>query len=163
MFRRDFAVSPQKEVAKGRLYITARGCYDCRINGFEVTDTWLNPGAMQYDKHIQYQTYDVTGFLQKGENGIGITLSSGWWCDAQTFAVRNYNYFGEKESVLARLEITYCDGSTDSIVTDVDSWEYYGEGPYRYAGIFYGEELEGRQYEVYRDFSKPGFRLAGMK
>lgn len=163
MFRRDFAVSPQKEVAKGRLYITARGCYDCRINGFEVTDTWLNPGAMQYDKHIQYQTYDVTGFLQKGENGIGITLSSGWWCDAQTFAVRNYNYFGEKESVLARLEITYCDGSTDSIVTDVDSWEYYGEGPYRYAGIFYGEELDGRQYEVYRDFSKPGYRIDGMK
>lgn len=163
MLRREFMISPEKELAKARLYVTARGCYDCRINGLEVTDTWLNPGAMQYDKHIQYQTYDVTGLLQKGANGIGITLSSGWWCDAQTFAVRNYNYFGEKESVLARLEIFYSDGSEDAIVTDTDSWEYYGEGPYRYAGLFYGEELDGRQYEVYRDFSKPGFQIDGMK
>ena len=163
MFRRDFEIPPGKEPVKGRLYITARGTYDCRINGSEVTDTWLNPGAMQYDKRIQYQTYDVTSLLQKGENGIGITLSSGWWCDAQTFAVCNYNYFGDKESVLARLEITYSDGSTDHIVTDVDSWEYYGEGPYRYAGLFYGEELDGRRYGIYKDFSKPGFRIDGMK
>lgn len=163
MLRRDFQVSARKELEKARLYITARGCYDCRINGREVTDTWLNPGAMQYDKRIQYQTYDVTDCLQKGENGIGITLASGWWCDAQTFAVRNYNYFGEKESVLARLEITYSDGSTDAVVTDVDSWEYYGEGPYRYAGLFYGEELDGRLYGIYEDFSKPGFRIDGMR
>lgn len=163
MLRRDFEIPSQKEITKGRLYITARGCYDCRINGFEVTDTWLNPGAMQYDKHIQYQTYDVTSLLQKGGNGIGITLSSGWWCDAQTFAVRNYNYFGDKESALARLEITYSDGSTDHIVTEEESWEYYGEGPYRYAGIFYGEELDGRRYDVYENFSKPGFRIDGMK
>ena len=163
MLRRDFEISPEKELAKGRLYITARGCYDCRINGFEITDSWLNPGAMQYDRHIQYQTYDVTDFLQKGENGIGITLSSGWWCDAQTFAVRNYNYFGDRESVLARLEITYSDGSIDAVVTDTDSWDYYGEGPYRYAGIFYGEELDGRLYDIYSDFSKPGFGIDGMK
>ena len=103
MLRRDFVVSYEKEIAKARLYITARGCYDCRINGSAVTDTRLNPGSMQYDKRIQYQTYDVAGLLRKGENGIGITLSSGWWCDAQTFALRNYNYFGDQESVLARL------------------------------------------------------------
>lgn len=163
MLRREFTVSPEKEPVKARLYITARGCYDCRVNGAQVTDTWLNPGAMQYDRHIQYQTYDVTRLVRKGRNGIGITLSSGWWCDAQTFAVRNYNYFGDRESVLARLDITYSDGSSDSIVTDTDAWECYGEGPYRYAGLFYGEELDGRKYHIYETFSKPGFRAEGMK
>ncbi len=163
MLRRDFVVSYEKEIAKARLYITARGCYDCRINGSAVTDTRLNPGSMQYDKRIQYQTYDVAGLLRKGENGIGITLSSGWWCDAQTFALRNYNYFGDQESVLARLEITYGDGSTDAVVTDTHTWEYYGEGPYRYAGLFYGEELDGRKYSIFEEFSKPGFRIDGMK
>lgn len=163
MFRREFEIPPEKGVEKARLYLTARGCYDCRINGSEITDTWLNPGAMQYDKRIQYQTYDITKFLKKGKNGIGVVLSSGWWCDAQTFAVRNYNYFGEKESFLARLEVTYEDGSVDAIFTDTDSWDYYGEGPYLYAGLFYGEELDGRCYNIYENFSRPEFEIEDMK
>lgn len=163
MLRRDFSVDKEKELAGARLYMTARGIYDCRINGVEITDTWFNPGSSQYDKHIMYQTYDVTGLLQGGENGIAITLSSGWWCDSQTFVLRNYNYYGDQEAVLGRLEITYKDGTKESFVTNTTDWDYYGEGPYTYAGFFQGEHLDGRKKVVYDNFSKAGFTIEGMK
>lgn len=163
MLRRDFSVDDKKEIVGARLYITARGIYDCRINGKEITDTWFNPGASQFDKHIMYQTYDVTDLLRSGENGIGITLASGWWCDAQTFVLRNYNYYGDQESVLAKLVVQYADGSCERIVTNPADWDYYGEGPYTYAGFFQGEHLDGRQLSVYEDFSLPGYQISGMK
>ena len=163
MLRRDFSVDGAKELSGARLYITARGIYDCRINGKEITDTWFNPGASQFDKHIMYQTYDVTDLLRSGENGIGITLASGWWCDAQTFVLRNYNYYGDQESVLAKLVVQYADGSCERIVTNPADWDYYGEGPYTYAGFFQGEHLDGRQLSVYEDFSLPGYQISGMK
>lgn len=159
MFRRDFSVEKGREVSRARLYITARGIYDCRINGQAVTDTWLNPGASQFDKHIMYQTYDVTGLLQEGENGIGVTLSSGWWCDAQTFVVRNYNYYGDRESFLAKLAVDYADGGRELVISDPESWDYYGEGPYRYAGFFQGEHLDGRRLREYEDLSLPGYKI----
>lgn len=163
MLRRDFEVSKEKKLASARLYITARGIYDCRINGAGITDTWFNPGASQYDKHIMYQTYDVTPLVASGTNGIGITLASGWWCDAQTFVLRNYNYYGDRESVLAKLVLCYEDGTRESIVTNTGEWDYYGEGPYTYAGFFQGEHLDGRRLSEFEDFSKAGYSVAGAK
>lgn len=162
MFRRVFTIT-EEEIKKGRLYITSRGIYDCRINGNRVTDTYLNPGVSQYDKHIMYQTYDITDLLQEGDNGIGVTLASGWWCDAQTFVQTNYNYFGDRESFLACLEIEYESGKKEYVVSDTDSWDYYGEGPYTYAGLFQGEHLDGRRYEEFLQFSKADFHIIGMK
>lgn len=161
MLRRNFKVRDE-HISKARLYITARGIYDCRINGQAVTDTYLNPGMSQYDKHIMYQTWDVTSLLASGENGIGITLASGWWCDAQTYVQRNYNYFGDKESVLVCLMIQYENGQQDIIVTEPETWSYYGEGPYTYAGMFQGEHLDGRRLNIYENFSKPDFMIDGM-
>ena len=48
MLRRDFTIDGEKEITGARLYITARGIYDCRINGKEINDTWFNPGAYQF-------------------------------------------------------------------------------------------------------------------
>ena len=158
MFRRDFKA--EGSLVSARLYITARGIYDCRINGRAVTDSWFNPGCTQFDRHLRYQTYDVTPLIKEGENGIGITLASGWWCDAQTFVLRNYNYYGDRESVLARLTLEYSDGRRETLVTDTENWEYYGEGPYTYAGFFQGEHLDGRRIEEFEKFSEPGFVIS---
>lgn len=145
MFRRRFD-SCGKKASRARLYITARGIYECDVNGKAVTDTYLNPGASQYDKHLMYQVYDVTDSLNTGDNEIHVTLGSGWWCDAQTFVLKNYNYYGDRESFMAKLCITYEDGSEQTIVSDTDNWEYYGEGPYIYSGLFYGEHFDARRH-----------------
>lgn len=144
MFQSCLTVSAQK-VKAARLYLTARGIYDCSINAKPVTKTWLNPGLSQYDHHLMYQTYDVTEWIREGENHIQVTLASGWWCDAQTFVLRNYNYFGDQESFLGKLVVTYEDGSRICRVTNTEDWEYYGEGPWLYAGLFQGEHYDARR------------------
>lgn len=76
MLRRNFTA--KKPIEKARLYVTARGIYECSINGRTVSDEYFAPGESQFDKHLYYQVYDVTGLINSGENGIGFTLSSGW-------------------------------------------------------------------------------------
>lgn len=161
MFRRNFTIG--KNVKKARLYITARGIYECRINGKNVSDEYFAPGASQFDKHLYYQTYDVTNLICEGENGIGITLASGWWSGSQTFVLGCFNLWGDKESVMAMLVTEYEDGSTDTIVTNETDWDYYGEGAYKFAGFFQGERLDGREYEKYISFSKAGFSCDLLK
>lgn len=157
MFRTTVNVDENKKLSRARLYITSRGIYDCRINGKEITERLLSPGITQYDKRMNYQTYDITKRLQPGGNGVGVTLSSGWWSDAQTYTVRNYNFFGDKESLLAKIVLTYEDGSRDVRVTNTRDWKYYGEGPYIYSGFFAGEIYDARKADIYEDYSKGDF------
>lgn len=161
MLRRNFNASDK--VKKARLYVTARGIYECRINGKAVSDEYFAPGASQFDKHLYYQVYDVTDLINEGENGIGFTLSSGWWSGSQTFVLGCYNLWGDKESVMAKLVVTYEDGKCDTIVTNADEWDYYGEGAYKFAGFFQGERLDGREIAEYYNFSKPDFTSEKLK
>ncbi|WP_182300213.1 alpha-L-rhamnosidase [Cohnella cholangitidis] len=161
MLRRDFIA--RKSLKKARLYATARGIYDCMINGEAISDQFFAPGSSQFDKHLMYQTYDVTGLINEGQNGIGFTLSSGWWNGSQTFVLRNYNYWGDKESLLAKLVLTYADGTSDTYGTNEEEWQYYGEGPYRFSGFFQGERFDANLAFIYEDYSKPGFNIEGLK
>lgn len=78
MLRRSFLVNGSV-VAAARLYATARGIYECSINGKHLNENYFAPGASQFDKHLMYQIYDVTDILVQGETGIGCILASGWW------------------------------------------------------------------------------------
>lgn len=157
MLRTDLYVDEVKKVKKARLYITARGIYECQVNGQTLTDRVLAPGITQYDKRLNYQTYDITDKLNKGKNGLGVTIASGWWADAQTFSLLNYNYFGDKESLLAKVVVTYEDGTEEVCVTNTKTWKYFGEGPYRYAGLFHGEVFDGTKKDIYENYSRADF------
>ena len=146
MLRRKFTVN--KELKKARLYATARGIYSIRVNGAKIGDGFFAPGASQFDRHLMYQTYDVTEALKHGTNIIGCILASGWWSDAFSFRLHNYNYWGDKPSFLACLILTYDDGTEDVIVTDIETWDYFGEGPFLYAGFFNGEHFDARRTDV---------------
>lgn len=161
MLRRSFLVNGR--VAAARLYATARGIYECSINGKHLNENYFAPGASQFDKHLMYQIYDVTDILVQGENGIGCILASGWWSDSFSFRMHNYNYWGDKPGFLGKLVIQYEDGRRDVIVTDDISWDYYGEGPYRYAGFFNGEQFDAGKADIYEDFSRADFKIDGMK
>lgn len=157
MLRTDVRVNKEKKLVRARLYITARGIYECKVNGQTLTERVLLPGLTQYDKRINYQTYDILPYIEKGVNGLGVILSSGWWSDSQTFCVKNYNYFGDKESVLAKVILTYEDGEKQTVLTDTTNWKYFGDGPYRYASFFQGEYVDANKMAVYEEYSKGGF------
>lgn len=157
MLRTTIECKKDKTLRSARLYITSRGIYDCMVNGEEITENLLRPGLTQYDKRLNYQTYDITEKIRSGKNGIGVTLSSGWWSEAQTFTVKNFNYFGDKESLLAKVVFEYTDGTREETVTNPETWKYFGEGPYTFSSYFAGEEYDARRAEIYQQYSLPEF------
>ncbi|MBQ8637793.1 MAG: family 78 glycoside hydrolase catalytic domain [Lachnospiraceae bacterium] len=161
MLRRGFSVD--KSLKRARIYATARGIYELYVNGKAMTGSLLAPGLTQYDKRIHYQTYDVTKLLKEGENGLGVILAPGWWSDAQTFTVCNYNYFGDREAFLCRLVLEYEDGSREVIVSEPEQWKYFGDGPYEYASYFMGEQYDARKGWIGKAFSCPGFDDSGWE
>lgn len=144
MVRTAFSTK-DKRIAKARLYVTARGIYDFYINGRRVNEGYFNPGLTQYNKSHMYQTYDVTPYIRNGRNAAGAVMAEGWWSGGITFTGENWNYFGDRQSVLAQIVITYDDGETENIVTSPGKWKFYGDGPVTYGSLFQGEVYDARR------------------
>jgi alpha-L-rhamnosidase len=143
LYRREFSVkSSPSQISRARLYVTAQGIYEAEINGRRVGDQFLAPGWAAYDNRLHYQVYDVLELLSpdKTENAIGIRLTEGWFCGRIGFEGGRRNIWGDRTALLAQLEITYQDGSTDMICSD-ESWEV-APGPIRLAEIYHGEKYD---------------------
>jgi len=55
------------------------GYYEMYVNGDKVGTDVLSPAVSLYAKRSYYLTYDVTPFLRKGRNQIGLWTSRGWY------------------------------------------------------------------------------------
>lgn len=154
-FYREFGLDGQKAVKKARIYAAACGVYQIWLNGKAISDTRFAPGFTRYDKRILYQSYDVGEFLQEGKNQISFILADGWYKGKFGMLGIGDNYGSELEMLL-QLEITYMDGTVQTVITD-SQYEYM-PSPYVYADILIGEKydarLEGRQYERKRAIVK---------
>ncbi|GAA1914721.1 family 78 glycoside hydrolase catalytic domain [Streptomyces durmitorensis] len=138
--RHEFRLRPGKTVARARLYSTALGLYDAWLNGERVGDDRLAPGWTDYDKRVQYQTYDVTRQLKSGANALGVTVAVGWYTgNVGMFGPHQY---GERPAFLGQLEVTYTDGSTDRVLSGTD-WRT-ATGPVTAADLLSGEDYDAR-------------------
>lgn len=138
--RRDFDL--RNDIQSARLYITALGVYEAQINGQRVGDHVFAPGWTVYDQRLRYQTFDVTNLLQSGSNAIGAVVGDGWYRGRLGFGGGRRNIYGDKLGLLAQLEVTYADGSTERIVTD-ESWRAT-TGPITSSSIYDGESYDAR-------------------
>ena len=77
MFRRAFSLKDTP--AKARVYATCHGAYHLSVNGQRPDQQEFAPEHTVYEKYLCYQTYDVTGLLQKGENVLGMYVGDGWY------------------------------------------------------------------------------------
>lgn len=111
----------KKDVKSARLFITARGLYEAAINGKRVGDSYLSPGWTSYNKHLQFQVYDLTGEVKKGENQLDVLMGSGWYRTRIAWE-NNKNFYGTQTALLSQLEILYADGSTETVISD-NSWK----------------------------------------
>ena len=127
-----------KAIGAARLYVTARGIYEVFLNGERVGDDHYNPGLTQYNVTHMYQTYDVTGLVKAGDNAMGAMLGEGWWSGLLSFGTI-WNHFGDRQSLLAKLVITYKDGTSETVATNERTWKYYGKGPIVYSSLDFGE------------------------
>ena len=134
-FRKPISVT--KVVSSARLYITACGIYEAKLDGRRIGDFVLAPGHTDYRKRVQYQTFDVTEMLTVGKHALTIQLADGWYrgsCGA--WGIRNQ--YGTETKLLAQLEITYADGKRETVITD-ESWDWSNDGPIRFADNKDGE------------------------
>lgn len=138
-FRKTFSA---ERVAKARLYITACGLYEARLNGRRIGDFVLAPGSTDYRRRIQYQTYDVTELLQSGENDLTVELADGWYRGSSGAKGRT-NTYGTQSKLLAQLELTHTDGRMETVCTD-ESWRWSNDGPIRFADLKDGEVVDAR-------------------
>ncbi len=147
--RKEFLVG--KSVERARLYVTALGMYEFEINGKRVGENVLMPGRTEYRKRVPYHVYDVTALLRDGANACGAILGDGWYCGHLHSDPRQT--YGDRPRLLAQLEITLADGSTQIIASD-ETWKA-GEGPIRSSDMLMGEDYDARM-EI------PGWSAAGF-
>lgn len=150
-------------IAKARLYITARGIYDVYINGKRIGNDYFNPGLTQYNKTHFYQTFDVTDNIKTGKNVLGAVLGEGWWGGGATYMGEFWNFFGDRQSLLAQLVITYADGKEDIIVTGPATWKYYNKGPVVYGSFFQGEVYDATREDEVKGWSTIAYDDAKWK
>ena len=129
-----------KEVVSARLYATAAGVYLGYLNGERIGDLELAPGWTDYRKHIRFQTYDVTSLIQDGANELRILVADGWWTGHVEW--RGRHFYGDRPLLKAQLEVTFADGTKQTIATNPD-WEV-GYGPYLQADLLMGEHYDSR-------------------
>lgn len=144
-FRRTFQLT--KSVDRVRFYVSALGSYRIYVNGSRVGNDVLTPEFTDYRKRVFYQIYDVTSLLASGKNEISALVGDGWYGSPLTWA--GVHFFTPPDRLLAQLEITYTDGTRESVSSD-NSWKA-SASPILASQIYGGEIYDAR-------LEKPGWQ-----
>lgn len=128
----------EKPLTSARLYITATGIYEARLDGQRIADQVLTPGWTSYRTRLQYQCYELRDFFaHSGEKTLTVTVGAGWmrtnmapWSEASREAWK------KPGAIIAELHLDYADGSHAAILTD-ESWEV-SESALRFRDLYDG-------------------------
>lgn len=139
LLRKEFNVS--KKITKATVYATCRGLYQLEINGQKVGDQELTPGWTSYHKRLQYQVFDISEQIKKGNNAIGAILGDGWYRGFFGWEGKK-NIYGEKTALLCQVKLSFSDGTEQLIGTD-KSWKS-STGAILQSEIYHGEIYDAR-------------------
>ena len=145
-----FASAP---VVAARLYATALGTYEARINGQPVSDQVLAPEISVARSHILYQSYDVTALIQNGGNALAFTVADGFYAGAFGWRMERYGFGPAPRRLLAQLRIDYADGTSQWVKSGCD-WRI-GSSPVVISDIYGGETHDAR-------LEQPGWDCPGF-
>lgn len=150
IIRRVFALN--KAIKQANILVCGVGYHKTQVNGMPVTNAVLEQAFTRYDKRLEYQTYDVTDLLKKGENAVSIELGNGWY-NMQTMTIWGFDRMPWRKSprVMLDIEIEYVDGTNEVISTDKNWKANTG------ASIF-NSLIAGEVYDARREH--PGWKLA---
>jgi alpha-L-rhamnosidase len=133
----DLGASPKR----ARIHASALGFYTLYINGKRVGLDHFTPGWTDYRMRIQYQTYDVTWMLRRGENVISALVGDGWYCGH--IGMAGNKYYGNDPRLIAQLEIEGPRGASQVLATD-GTWKA-AEGPIVASDLLMGELYDARR------------------
>lgn len=124
--RKQFVLPQRAESAI--LSVAGVGQYCMKINGHRPDDSVLNGSWTDYNKHIHYQTFDITSLLAQ-ENELCIEVGNGWYLadesDDRHFYTRHMGYvpFGDCLSAIAYLSVVLESGQKLVMTTD-STWSW---------------------------------------
>jgi alpha-L-rhamnosidase len=150
MIRTAFEI-PQK-IESAYLFISGIGHYKTYINGRVISEDFLSPGWTDYRKICLYNTYDISGYLTTGKNAIGVLVGNGFY-NINRERYRKLVIAYGMPALMARIKITYTDGSEESIVTGPD-WKA-NPSPVTYSSMYGGEDYDARM-------EQPGWNSSGF-
>jgi alpha-L-rhamnosidase len=157
LLRKSFAIN--KRPNQAFLYVSALGYYEIRLNGNRIGNQLQAPEWTNYFDHVQYQAFDLSGQLEKGENVLAATLADGW-CLGRMGGIKwmhsfpHRGFYALDRRLIAQLVVVYDDGSGDIFTTD-GSWKINTDGYIRRADNFTGQTIDARK--IIRGWDKPGF------
>lgn len=137
-FRKGF--SCRGEIEKAVLSITAIGVYEAYINEQRVGEFVLAPGCTVFRERLQYQSYDVTALLAE-QNELRVGVGAGWHRGRISKSSQDINQM--PCALIASLQITYEDGSTNAIESD-GSWQV------RKSRVLFSDLYDGEIYDACR-------------
>lgn len=139
VLRKEFNI--EKEVVRGRVYISGLGWHELLINGRKVGDHVLDPAATNYDKRLLYVTHDITDQLHKGQNAVGVLLAGGWYTRNNEHAFEGFPY-GEQPKLLLQMNLEFADGTSTNVVSD-ETWKI-SRSPITACDLCAGETYDAR-------------------
>ena len=141
------AVELKGEIKRATLHISSLGVFEAKINGARVGKDYMAPGWTNYNKRLQFFTYDVTNMLfEKSEIIVGV--GNGWFSSRGGFPDTKEGMYGTHPALIAALEIVYKNGECETVYTD-ESWQT-AKSECLFTGIYDGEITDAR---ITPDFS----------
>jgi alpha-L-rhamnosidase len=150
--RRAFRLD--KPVARARLYATALGGYEARLNGRKVGDDVLAPESTDFRSRALYRVYDVGDQLKRGDNVLGATVADGWFASPFGFLDMRYTFGPPPRRFSALLDVEHPDGARTRIQTDGQGWRL-ASSPIVLSEIYDGETYDARLEQA--GWDAPGF------
>lgn len=120
------------------LFITGLGFFEARLNGKRIGNEYFQPVASDYEKRkfdkltypccdsfthrIYYNQYDISEYLNEGENLLEVQLGGGWYIQTERIAEGNMSY-GERCKCIFALhagdETVVSDGSEEWKISQI--------------------------------------------
>lgn len=150
-FRRSFVLDFVPETAE--IAICGLGFYRLFINGKEVTKGLLAPYISNPDHYCYYDSYDLAGLLQQGENVIGILLGNGFM-NPFGGVVWKFDQADWKGAPVTALELTVC-GEGKELRIEADESFRVHPSPITFDEMRMGEWYDAR-------LEQPGWNMPGF-
>ncbi len=149
--RKSFSLD--KTVRSATVKVCGLGQFLFSVNGQKMGDHELDPAWTDYNKLVQYVTFDVTDALQQGENVLGVEVGNGWYHkmnEHYTFAFppfmppnpNGYHPYAKALVLALELTITYADGAEEVLSAD-ESFKVK-EHPTVMSNVYGSETIDNR-------------------
>ena len=117
-FRVDFPVK-EKKIKSAWIDATAWGIYELELNGKKLGQDYFAPGCTSYKYQLQYQTYDMTEYLEI-QNTFRAFVSGGWAVGVFHMSRKN-KIDADNMALLAEIHILYEDDLIHNLLPHLQS------------------------------------------